>query len=368
MTGCLWPCAHALGAGGGGGAGHRSGGLFRSKPKTPAEVVRRARDLLTYIADDRETCGGGGGKRDAKREHKMSELSKTIKEMKCILFGNGEVDPDEEGSMQLTKEFFKENTKSFRLLIVCLPRLDLETQKDVTQVIANIQRQKVNCRLLASDYLEANLDLLDVLMSGYDNTDVAIHYSTILRDCIRHQVAARYVLSYQHVRKFFDYIQFPAFNIASDAFKTFKELVTRHKSSAAEFLTKNYDWFFVEFNSKLLASSNFIIRRQAIQLLGDILLERSNAAVMMRYVSTKEHLMILMNLLREQSKAVQVEAFHVFKLFAANQNKPPEIVGILRTNSSKLLRFLGDFNLDKEDKEFDTDKAKVITEILALTM
>ncbi|KAL6648721.1 hypothetical protein ACP70R_012945 [Stipagrostis hirtigluma subsp. patula] len=356
MTGCLWPCARAR---------HRGGGLFRSKPRSPAEVVRRVRELLAYLADDREGCGSGG-KRGARREHKMAELSKNIKDMKCILYGNGEVDPAEEACAQLTKEFFKENTKTFRLVILCLPCLDLETQKDITQVIANLQRQKVDSRLVASEYLEANLDLIDIMMSGYDNTDVAIHYSTILRERIRHQVAARYVLVYQRVRKFFDYIHFPDFNIASDAFKTFKELITRHKSSVAEFFSRNYDWFFVEFNSQLLSSTNYIIRRQGVQLLGDILLERSNAAVMVRYVSTKENLMILMNILREKSKPIQLEAFHVFKLFIANQNKPPEIVAILRTNRSKLLRLLGDFTLEKEDKDFETDKAKVISEVLAL--
>jgi hypothetical protein len=36
----------------------------------------------------------------------------------------------------------------------------------------------------------------------------------------------------------------------------------------------------------------------SFQLLGDMLLDRSNAAVMMRYVSSKDNLMILMNLLR----------------------------------------------------------------------
>jgi hypothetical protein len=36
----------------------------------------------------------------------------------------------------------------------------------------------------------------------------------------------------------------------------------------------------------------------SFQLLGDMLLDRSNSAVMMRYVSSKDHLMILMNLLR----------------------------------------------------------------------
>ena len=133
----------------------------------------------------------------------MTELTKSIKEMKVILYGNGEEDPCDEACKQLTKEFFKKNVDIFRQLVVCLPHLDLEvcqylyvfrylaryffypitlvintgmyqfylitlflqTQKDVTQVIANLQRQKVDSRLVASEYLEANSDLLDILMS-----------------------------------------------------------------------------------------------------------------------------------------------------------------------------------------------------------
>ncbi|KAF0928110.1 hypothetical protein E2562_037941 [Oryza meyeriana var. granulata] len=156
--------------------------------------------------------------------------------------------------------------------------------------------------MVASDYLEANTDLLDLLMSGYDNMDIAIHYSAMLRDFIHHQVAARYVLDSEHIKKFFHYIQFPDFNIASDAFKTFKELLTRHKSSAAEFFLKNYKWFFAEFNSKLL-SSNYIIQRQVSQLLGDILLDKSNTGVMVCYVNSKEHHIFLMNLLKDTVSA-----------------------------------------------------------------
>ncbi|KAG0534113.1 hypothetical protein BDA96_04G251100 [Sorghum bicolor] len=362
MTGCLWPCVGAAVAGD--GADHR--GLFRSKPRTPVEVVQHVRDLVTYVLNNKDGCAGG--RRDAKLEHRMLELSKGIKEMKGILYGNGEDDPCEEACKQLTKEFFKKNTDTFRQFIVCLQYVNLDTQKDVTQVIANLQRQKVDSRLVASDYLEANLDLLEILMSGYENLDIAIHYSTLLRDCIRHQVAARYVLESPHFRTFFDHIQFPDFNIQSDVFKTFKELMTRHKSTVAEFFSKNYDWFFAEFNSKLiLSASNYFIRRQAVQLLRDILLERSNSAVMMCYVSSKEHLMIHMNLLRDDSIAIQVEAFHVFKLFVANKEQPPEITSILRTNRSKLLRFLKDFTaVEKDDKKFEADKATVISEILAL--
>ncbi|XP_061344326.1 putative MO25-like protein At5g47540 isoform X2 [Gastrolobium bilobum] len=332
-------------------------GLFKSKPRTPVDVVRQTRDLLLYIDRSSES-------RDNKRDEKMSELSKNIRELKAILYGNSESEPVSEACAQLTQEFFKENT--LRLLIKCLPKLNLEARKDATQVVANLQRQQVQSKLIASDYLEKNMDLMDILIVGYENTDMALHYGAMLRECIRHQIVAKYVLNSLHMKKFFDFIQLPNFDIAADAAATFKELLTRHKSTVADFLSKNYEWFFAEYNSKLLESSNYITRRQAVKLLGDMLLDRSNSAVMTRYVSSRDNLRILMNLLRESSKSIQIEAFHVFKLFAANQHKPADIISILVANQSKILRLLNDFKIDKEDEQFEADKAQVMKEIAAL--
>lgn len=103
-----------------------------------------------------------------------------------------------------------------------------------------------------------------------------------------------------------------------------------------------------------------------VKLLGDILLDRSNVNVMMRYVSSMENMRILMNLLKDSSKSIQIEAFHVFKVFVANENKPPEIVNILVVNRSKFLRFFSDFKSEKEDPQFDQDKAQVVKEIASL--
>ncbi|XP_073055970.1 putative MO25-like protein At5g47540 isoform X2 [Primulina eburnea] len=294
----------------------------------------------------------------------MMELSKLMRDLKVILYGDSETEPVAEACAQLTQEFFRENT--LRLLITRLPELNLETRKDATQVVANLQRQQVQSRLIACDYLEINIDLMDVLIIGYENTDMALHYGAMLRECIRHQSVAKYVLETERMKKFFDYIQLPNFDIASDAAATFKELLTRHKSTVSEFLSKNYEWFFAEYNSKLLESTNYITRRQAIKLLGDILLDRSNSTVMIRYVSSRDNLRILMNLLRESSKSIQIEAFHVFKLFVANQNKPADIVGILVANRSKLLRLFADFKTEKEDEQFEADKAQVVKKISAL--
>ena len=140
----------------------------------------------------------------------MAELSKNIRELKSILYGNGESEPVTEACVQLTQEFFKENT--LRLLIIHLPKLNLEvyhfntifvcklatllkllllcpspilftkkrgkylrmhlyfcllqTRKDATQVVANLQRQQVSSKIVASEYLESNKDLLDILISG----------------------------------------------------------------------------------------------------------------------------------------------------------------------------------------------------------
>ncbi|KAG6748733.1 hypothetical protein POTOM_048666 [Populus tomentosa] len=352
-------------------------GLFKPKPRTPMELVLQTRDLLIFLDQKTET-------RERKREEKMSELGKQILEMRVVLFGNGQAEPNPDACAHLAREFFKHDT--FRLLVVCLPKLDLGARQNATHVLANLQRQRVGGRLIASEYLENNLELMDVLLPGYEDGDIALTYGAISRECIRHQIVARYVLGSEYMKKFFTYIQIPHYDIASDAQSTFKELLTRHRSTVAEFLSANYDWFFQGFNSQLLQSPSYITRRHAVkviqdsqeqstfciisynvlQLLGYMLLDRSNSAVMVRYVSSLENMRILMNLFRDSNKTMQLDTFHVFKLFVANKKKPPEIISVLVTNRSKLLRFLGDFSIDKEDEHFEADKAEVIKEIATL--
>jgi calcium binding protein 39 len=75
----------------------------------------------------------------------------------------------------------------------------------------------------------------------------------------------------------------------------------------------NCSQFFSKYNT-LLVSSNYVTKRQSIKLLGEILLDRANYSVMLAYVDSPEHLKLTMNLLRDKSKNIQYEAFHVFKV------------------------------------------------------
>jgi calcium binding protein 39 len=114
-------------------------------------------------------------------------------------------------------------------------------------------------------------------------------------------------------------------------------------------------------------SSNYVTKRQSIKLLGEILLDRANYTVMLAYVDSPEHLKLTMNLLRDKSKNIQYEAFHVFKVnqgfltctdfysclchiqvFVANPKKSKAVQDILLKNRDKLLNFLPRFHEDRK--------------------
>lgn len=54
----------------------------------------------------------------------IAEIDTHIRDIKSILYGSSESEPAAEACAQLTQEFFKGNT--MRLLILCLPKLNLE--------------------------------------------------------------------------------------------------------------------------------------------------------------------------------------------------------------------------------------------------
>ena len=155
----------------------------------------------------------------------------------------------------------------------------------------------------------------------------------------------------------------PTFEVASDAFLSFKELLGRHPELTTAFLAAHSEPFFRAFNSELLESRNYVTRRQSLKLLGELLCAPGNVEAMLRYVSEAGHFMLIMNLLRDNSRAIQFEAFHLFKVFVANPGKPPAVAEILRKNADRLLRFLADFQTDRDDEEFQGEK-QVLCDVL----
>lgn len=229
------------------------------------------------------------------------------------------------------------------------------------------------------------------LCNAYDHKESAIPAGTVLREVLKSDAAAAIILyddigdngsqsrglsgirpdipqSGQGVFwKFFDWIDKGTFEVGADAFTTFRELLTKHKQIVAQYLATNFARFFQMYNEILLTSSSYVTKRQSIKLLGELLLDRANYAVMTLYVSLGPHLKIIMNLLRDDRKMVQYEGFHVFKVFVANPHKSIAVQKILMANRERLLRFLGSFLEERtEDEQFLDEREFLIRQIRQL--
>jgi hypothetical protein len=118
----------------------------------------------------------------------------------------------------------------------------------------------------------------------------------------------------------------------------------------------------------LLESDNYITRRRSLKLLSEILLDHNNYNFMMSYISSRGNLKIVMNLLRHKSSAqIQLEAFHIFKVFVANPKKAAEVEEVLSQNKARLIAYLQPFHSykDKDDPQF-VDEKRLLLDTLAL--
>ncbi|KAK2646836.1 hypothetical protein Ddye_022031 [Dipteronia dyeriana] len=326
-----------------------------SRPKTPLEVVKTTKDSL--MALDTKTVV------EVKAlEKALEEVEKNFATMRCMLSGDGEVEPNPEQVPQLASEVCKEDVLA--LLIHKLPILGWEARKDLVHCWSILLKQKIGSTHCCVQYIENHFELLDFLVVCYDNKEVAVNCGNMLRECIKFPTLAKYIIESASFQLFFKFVELPTFDISSDAFSTFKDLLTRHETVVSEYLTGHYDEFF-DVYEKLLTSPNYVTRRQSLKLLSDFLLESPNSHIMKRYISEVRYLKVMMTLLKDSSKNIQISAFHIFKVFVANPNKPREVKVILARNHEKLLQLLRNLSAGKgaDDEQFEEEKELIIVEI-----
>lgn len=332
--------------------------LFQKfKTSNPAELVQRVHAAFIRLPYE------------SNHERVAEEIGRILATLKDMMFG------DEEGGGHASKEnaliVATEacRTELLSEFVSYVSMVEFESRKDMVAIFGAVVRIDDDAgNMPGLDYVLAHDSLLRTLFDNYTDPEVALNCGQMFRDCIRHEKVARLVLNSEIFHEMFDRLELNNFEIASDVFTTFKDLLTRHKPMVAAYLTEHYTEFFREYE-KLLKSENYVTRRQSLKLLGELLLDRSNVKVMMKYVQEVDNLCLMMDLLRDQSRSIQFEAFHVFKVFVANPNKTLPITTILVNNKDKLLNYLADFHTDKDDDEqFKEEKAVIIREIDMLQM
>eukprot|EP00879_Flechtneria_rotunda_P011050 GHRR01011546.1.p1 GENE.GHRR01011546.1~~GHRR01011546.1.p1 ORF type:complete len:242 (+),score=4.26 GHRR01011546.1:71-796(+) len=186
--------------------------LVKERPKTPAEVLGKAVTALNAL----EALGREKGEKEQAQVHKY------LGYLKFWLFGDEQGhEPTRESVIALAQEVVKTD---FQLLLVkCIPLLDFETRKDASQVFGAIVRIKDHDdKCPGAQYVQEHQEILDVLFTGYDNPSIALNCGSMYRDCIRDETLARMELNGKNFMDFFSRVEVANFEIASDAFSSFK--------------------------------------------------------------------------------------------------------------------------------------------------
>ncbi|KAJ6817103.1 calcium-binding protein 39-like [Iris pallida] len=326
-----------------------------SRPRsTPSDLVREIKDSL--LALDTRTVAQA-----------LEDVEKNIASMRQMLSGDGEAEPNQDQVSQIAYEICKEDAIS--LFVHNLPNLGWDARKDLVYCWTILLRQTIDGNYCCVDYIENHLELLDFLVVCYHNQQIALSCGSMLRECIKYQSLAKYVLESTSFELFFKYCELPNFDIVSDALATFKDLLTKHETTVSHYLSAHYEQFF-EHYEKLLTSSNYVTKRQSLKLLSDFLLEPPNAQIMKRYILEVRYLKTMMDLLKDKRKNIKISAFHIFKVFVANPHKPREIIEVLVENRKELCMLLDNLPIGKggeDDEQLEEEKDLVIKEIQSIS-
>ncbi|KAJ5104138.1 hypothetical protein N7532_004667 [Penicillium argentinense] len=350
----------------------------RGRSRSPADVVRSTKDLLLRAQETPSTP-----KAD-------EELAKQLGQMKVIVQGTQDQHLPEQVyaliQATLQEDLLYDLSRSIHLL-------PFEARKDTQTIFSHILRFRPSSYAPDKDppvisyIVHHRPEILVELCRGYSHSQSAMPCGVILREALKFDVVTAVVLYDQSHEgepagrlsdlkpnapqngegvfwKFFEWIDKGNFEVSADAFTTFREILTRHKSIVTAYLASNFELFFGRFNNILVQSNSYVTKRQSIKLLGEILLDRANYNVMMAYVERGENLKLCMKLLRDDRKMVQYEGFHVFKVFVANPNKSVAVQRILINNRDRLLRFLPKFLEDRtDDDQFTDEKSFLVRQI-----
>lgn len=268
--------------------------------------------------------------------------------------------------------FFKYNLLASLLLKFSI--LDFESRKNISILFTNGFGKLVDNKFVYIDYMCSKTDLIILLLILLENSkQLALHnvenylaIGSILEECIKFEQLSRFVISQNLesgvVWKLLDNCMIQQFEISTQSFILINLLFLRNtKMISNEFFNnKNNLNIFIQKINTMLKHGDYVAKRQSIKILSTMILGRSFSQLMTTYISNAENLKLIMLLLNATSKNLQLEAFHIFKVFVANPNKPKSVCDILLANREKLIKFITVNFVDSPDRNLKREKQYII--------
>lgn len=235
-------------------------GRGKNRANTPG-LSQQARQLMLAL-DGPESAA----------ELAKADLAKVLAQMKLIVQGTHEAESSPEQVYQLVTGLIEEDL--LYSLATHLRKFPFESRKDIQVIFSSAFRFRPPTGSPKSDPLALSYvvnnrpQVLVELCKGYEYRESAIPAGYVLREIIKNEAAAAIILydegeydgscmkgltTIDRDRpssgtgvfwKFFEWIDKSSFEVAADAFSTFRDLLTKHKELVPRYLAVNFQLFF----------------------------------------------------------------------------------------------------------------------------
>ncbi|CEM06464.1 unnamed protein product [Vitrella brassicaformis CCMP3155] len=343
-------------------------GLGKKKSPSPQELWRLIRSDLEKLEKLDPTAADSKHQIDKLNKDAAERLTQVLSHLPLATDYEDKQLPSDEARDAIVSSMLSDDT----LVMIArdLGKYEFEVKRLVSQIFSNLMtaKEEESGKRPALEYVLNHKTLIDHLVAGYEASasgkqpTTVPHVGEMLRACAGYDELVRYVLETGHVYRLIDAVKLQNFDVASDAFVSLREFLVKKKNASAEFIQDHFDEFFDKY-WEILNTSNYVTVRQSLKVLSELLLDRTFLRPMLKYVKNEKFLMLHMDQLRNESKAIAFEAFHLFKIFVANPQKPPRVHKILYANRDRIIRFLNQFLVDREEEQFVADKQTILQKL-----
>ncbi|CCH62969.1 hypothetical protein TBLA_0I03140 [Henningerozyma blattae CBS 6284] len=371
---------------------------WKKNPHTPNEFVKSIKEQLNIlhnlsgISNTSNLIGSTSNEDNNTNEKRRAqeECSKYLIGLKEFILrdGNNGNTLGNQPSNELMDEMYNamHNKDLFYDLINNFCELEFEAKKEVMLIYAISLRYSKDNKLVTVDYLVSKPSIIKLMILKIEESlnnkknyqDNFLMLGNMIIENIKYEQLNRIILKDPNFWKFFEFAKLNNFEISTESLQILNVALTSNIKLVSREFFNSYSSDDINNNSneniprfinninKLIVNGTYVIKRQSIKLLTSLILNRTFSTLRNEYISSADNLKLIMLLLIDKSKNLQLESFNIFKVMIANPTKDKYVMEILIKNREKLIRYFNNFNLDNQDSKFNDEKEFVIRGIETL--
>ena len=323
-------------------------------PMKPAKILQKAIDGLTGY---KEACNSND---ESKKAEFLAIIDKNFGRMTEILYKKKEGEEASVRALQLVTDL--SHSDFIFLGVQSLVLLPVEQRKQFTIIFTGSIAHQTGSEYPVVLYIMRNIEILDIILHYYDHPELAVSAGEMLRLCAHNADLARQLLTDARVNVLFSYFNASHFDVSADSFATFRELILC-SPYGEQYVNANASTVIEKLHATLV-EANYAACRQSLKLIGEIIVQYPKFQE--TYLKDEKNLIVIMKLMASQYKNISMEAFHIFKLFVACEDRTEPITKILRTNQEQLTKFIKTLLEGVEDQELQREKDFLLMELAYL--